>query len=270
MSMVTATPGRFTDGPVGFMLDSMDRSDTSAPTLTSLCARAVALRFKPGSKTRQQYDKLISRDLPPEWTMEPVTGLDRDKFGTLMERLRTSVVRAGDTTRIYNISRFGLELYCVLQQTGDEKVDAAVNPVIPVWVAGRKGRTVGAVMTEAGIGAGMGVTASNGIGMMGGAALSKIGSIKGPPGSAARQIPPFQTATLYITTAHLAAIPALGGQVVWLITRSDVRDVVRKPHIQILRRFRMEFADGSSAEFFTAGRETIPHLQSLLWSGGKG
>lgn len=102
-----------------------------------------------------------------------------------------------------------------------------------------------------------------GFGLAGGlgAALARAGAVKGEPGSVARQIPTARNCYLVVTQRRVGLVkPGLPGKMLWSAARSEIIRVERRPRLQALARFRLHFADGSSAAFMTWRRRNIDRL----------
>jgi hypothetical protein len=102
-----------------------------------------------------------------------------------------------------------------------------------------------------------------------GGGLARMGALKGPQGSVARRFEKAPSAYLLVTDRRLALIRVAGPKDGFTaeLPRSQVVRVEKRPRTQVLARFRMHFADGSSADFMTFRAATVRRLQAELCPG---
>lgn len=100
--------------------------------------------------------------------------------------------------------------------------------------------------------------------------LGRMGAVSGEPGSIARSIPYHDGGIMLGVTDRRVGLwsgPAMGEPAeLWSAPRDVVARVERRPRRQMLARFRLHFADGSSTAFLTPRRATVDRLADLLGS----
>ncbi len=98
--------------------------------------------------------------------------------------------------------------------------------------------------------------------------LARMGAVKGESDSIARSIPYQRGGIVLGVTERRVGLwsgPAMGEPAeLWSAPREVVTRVQRRPRLQLLARFRLHFADGSTAAFMTPKRASIERLANLL------
>jgi len=186
--------------------------------------------------------------------------------GLAAELRASGQFRLADPGRVSHIVGLGLQLGAVSCLLGGDPVTGYMDAFLPVWAAGGGQIGAGTTLASAGVAAGVATAVPVGIGEVGGTLLARVGARKGPKDGIAWQIPPLLTSHLYVTHRAVAAVPLMGETVAipWQIEASKITGVRKTPRIQMLRRFRLEFVDGSSAAFLTMGKQSIPILNDAL------
>ncbi len=138
----------------------------------------------------------------------------------------------------------------------DEELEAAENVVCVATGRGVHARAPGA--------GGVGLRVGGALGDR----LGRVGAVTGAPESVARSIP-YRPGGLVlgVTQARVGLWTGLtlgAPAEVWSAPREVVAMVERRPRRQLLARFRLHFADESSAAFMTPKRKTIERLGDLL------
>jgi len=244
----------------------------SPQNLSELCARALSLRYGTGhAKIRQELTHLVTAVIAPKWSQVSTDSIGADEMDAwlagLSAELRASgQFRLGDPVRVRQIVDLGLRLGAVSSLLDGDPVTGYVDFFMPVWTAGRGQIGAGATVAIAGAAAGVATAVPVGIGEVGGTLLARVGARKGPKDGIAWQIPPLLQSHLYVTHRAVAAVPLAGETVAisWRIEASKIARVHKSPRIQMMRRFRLDFVDGSSAGFLTVGKQSIPALEHAL------
>lgn len=101
--------------------------------------------------------------------------------------------------------------------------------------------------------------------------LARADATHGDDDSTARTIPERNGVLLMAVTDRrllLRTFPPAGkGEELWEASRSAAGQVERRPRRQLMARFKLHFADGSSAAFITFRRAAIERLASALADG---
>ncbi len=139
----------------------------------------------------------------------------------------------------------------------NEEIEAAENVVCVATAVGVHARGVPGVP-------GVGLRVGSALGDR----LGRVGAVKGEPDSIARSIPHQRGGLVLGVTDRRVGLwsgPAMGQAAeLWSAPREVVARVERRPRAQLLARFRLHFADGSTAAFMTPKRASIEHLADLL------
>jgi len=102
--------------------------------------------------------------------------------------------------------------------------------------------------------------------------IARTGAVRGGDRSMARGFPIVSSATeqmvLGVTdrrvTVQLVPVDRSGAQPLWVLPRSAVVGVERRRRSQLMAKFRLHFADGSSVSIMTMRRGTIESLADHL------
>jgi hypothetical protein len=143
----------------------------------------------------------------------------------------------------------------------------------------------GAIVVTVAYGSG---TGNNAMTTAVGSRLGRLGSIRGGPSSVAASIPapptPGSSASWLVVTDRRLAFATIGSQKVdqpagqtrtpallearlyWQGPLNWIVAVEKRPRMQLMARFRLRFADGSSAAFMTLRASDVRSLREcLLW-----
>jgi hypothetical protein len=105
-----------------------------------------------------------------------------------------------------------------------------------------------------------------------GEALAQVGAVRGGQGSIAdafpHNLPQASFRLLCVTDRRVLFLLSTDvrrtARLVWQVPRSAVTGVERRPRLQLMAKFRLHFADGSSTSVMTMRRRTIESLAAVL------
>lgn len=240
-------------------------------SLGQCCQDTLALQTSFTTGRLHQLEQAATKLIMPRWNTAPVSTLTVADLSDWYMSLRapsngSKPIKRFDLASVNVVIQLGLQLAMLQPLLPNDRLITYIDYLKPVWQVRRPLLPAGG--TPVGIGIGVA-----------GPGLAVARSRRGGKDSLAYRIPYIGSSHLYVTDKHVVAVPqsqmmaqllpqmvetSLITSIGWQLPRSEIVEVKKNVRIQLQRRFRFQFSDGSSAAFFIGGKASIPLLQSLL------
>lgn len=245
-----------------WLLDSVGGSgtDAAAASLPELSRRWLA-RTAHTPRAEQRIESMIADVIEPRWNGVPVLGARVEDIGAWYGELARSSARRNDASgpgilrTLHAVLTNGLWSAQIGLLMADDPVEALAT-VVPVWTARslHLPRVPGLHATSVGRAAGLATEE-----------VLRATGRSGRAGSTAMTLPPIRGSWLVVTASHLALVPGVvPAELAWTVTREEVAGAKPAPRIHLLHRFRLCFADGSSAAFLVLKRPAVNLFTTVL------
>ena len=225
----------------------------AAPLAEALIRGAQLFGRSVGERTLTAEEALIPL-LLQRWSGHQLGDLSVQALNDWYLQLRNPSIGKGlsrvDLTRLHRAVWTALSLDAVEARSGEYVITGAFG-LTPGWTASS--------------GSGVGAPALTGLAIAVGSAIGRGTARRGGQGSTAGTLPAVKACNVWVTEQRVLLTPTgAPHHIVWAVDRAAVSGAHRYPHVQLMCRSGLVFADGSKASFYAGSKGPALALQAAL------